>query len=107
MTNPELEEPFLGMLKPYVFASEETTANIEAGPEKIAQEAIDSGAFASCTTNKMWNLFLAREATIEERELIDELAADFATDYSLKRLIKTIVTRPEYVEAGLHQKSAE
>jgi hypothetical protein len=97
VTNPDTENEFLGMLKPYVFASAETTANIEAGPEKIAQEAIGSGVFAQCTVNKMWSLLLARDASIEEAAIIEELAADFGADFSLKRLIKAIVTRPEYV----------
>ncbi len=107
VTNPELEQPFVGMLKPYVFASPETEANIDAGPEKIAHEAIDSGAFASCTVRKMWTRFMARDPSLEEESLITALAGDFATDYSLKRLIRSIVTRPEYVSAGLYQQSAE
>jgi hypothetical protein len=107
VTNPEVEQAFVGMLKAYVFASAETESNIEAGPEKIAQAAIDSGAFASCTVRRVWTRMMAREPSLEEAAVIDALAADFATDYSLKRLIRELVTRPEYVEANLLEKSPE
>ena len=94
------EEAFLGYLKSYVFADQERQANIEQGPEKLARTAIDSGQFATCTANKMWALFMTREATAEERPVITQLAEDFKQGYDLRSLIETIVSRPEYIEAG-------
>jgi hypothetical protein len=107
VTNPETDQQYVGLLKPYVYASEETEQNIEAGPEKIAEEAVESGAFAACTVRHMWNRFMSRDPTVDEEEEIDALAQDFATDYSLKRLIEQLVTRREYVEAGAPEKAAE
>jgi hypothetical protein len=97
-----VEGPFVGQLRAYVFADATREANIATGPEGIARGAIDSGRFASCTVERMWKLFNAREPTVEETSEIAALAEDFSSDYRLRRLVKAIVTRPEYVEAGLH-----
>jgi hypothetical protein len=91
---------YLGMLKPYVFADAAREANIEAGPEGIARQAIDTGAFASCTVRRMWRQFMARDALPEEEQTIAELAEGFRQGYDLKALIKDLVTRPEYIQAG-------
>lgn len=107
VTDPETEQQYIGLLKPYVYASEQTEQNIEAGPEKIAREAVDSGAFAACTVKRMWSRFMAREPTPEEQTAISDLAEDFATDYSLRRLIEQLVARPEYVNPNAPATSAK
>lgn len=43
---------------------------------------------------------MARDPSPEERAALDGLATDFTTDYRLRRLVKAIVTRPEYQEGG-------
>jgi hypothetical protein len=96
-THPD-EEPFLGMLMPYVFADEAMVENIEAGPLPLAEQAIEGGEFAQCTTRKMWENFMGREALAEDQPTIEALAEEFIADnYSLKSLVLKIVTRPEYV----------
>lgn len=94
------EEPFLGMLRPYLYANDEVRANIDQGPTAIAARAIESGAFASCTVKKMWRLVMANDPTPRDAETIDTLTADFSSDYNVKNLLRAIVKRPEYVEGA-------
>ncbi len=97
-THPD-EEPYLGFLKPYLFADESMIDAIEQGPAVLAQEAIDSGQFGRCTVRKMWRLFMGQDAGVDDEEVIEELFAEFeANDYNLKALILALVTRPEYVQ---------
>lgn len=102
VTDEASEGPYVGMLRSYVFADAEREAAIEAGPEAIAQAAVDSGQFASCTVEHMWRRFMSRDPNVAEQEVVDALAQDFsAGGYDLRSLVKAIVTRPEYVESGL------
>lgn len=95
------DEAFVGQLKAYVYADETRVNNIAAGPEGIAQQAVDSGAFARCTTKRMWQLFMARDPSPEEAETIDGLADQLVRNgFKLKPLIKTLIQRPEYVQSG-------
>ena len=97
-THPD-EEPYLGMLLPYVFADEVMEENIEAGPALLAQQSIEGGAFARCTTRKMWENFMGREALAEDEPTIEALSEEFTADnYNLRSLVTKIVTRPEYIE---------
>jgi hypothetical protein len=101
--NDPREQPYLGQLRSYEFADEhpERAPNIEAGPAKIAQEAVDSGAFASCTTRKMWTWVMGRAPSDNEENTVAGLAADFeSAHYDLRALVRELVTRPEYVQAG-------
>jgi hypothetical protein len=95
------------MLRAYVFADATREANIEMGPEKIARDAVASGAFASCTVAKLWTKLMSRAPSDAEAETLDRLAADFARDYSIRRLVGAIVASPEYVEAGLFGEEGE
>lgn len=102
VADPAVDGPYVGQLKAYVYADATRTANIEAGPERIAQQAVDSGAFAQCTVRRMWQLMMARAPSASEATTVDALAADFQNNGAhLKDLIRTIVTRPEYVQASL------
>ncbi len=93
----EKEKPFLGMLKPYVFADATRMANIDVGPEGLAHQAIDSGQFAACTTKKLWSRLMGRAIDEGDAAALDELAAAFAQGgYKVRALVKAIVTRPEY-----------
>ena len=87
------------MLRSYVFADDPMENNIELGPAVLAQQAIDTGEFARCTTMKMWANFIGREALPEDEPTINELSDQFmAENYSLQSLVYKIVTRPEYIE---------
>ncbi|MBK6686136.1 MAG: DUF1585 domain-containing protein [Deltaproteobacteria bacterium] len=100
VTNPEIEGPWIGQLRAYVFADAAREANIAAGPEGIARAAVDSGRYATCTVQRMWQFLMAREPTVEEEATVAALTTNFTADYRLRSLIKAIVTRPEYVEGG-------
>lgn len=94
------EEPYVGKLLPYVFADDTRKENIRIGPRGIARDAIDSGAFASCTVNKMWQHYMSRDAVDSDAEAVAALTAQFKQGYSIRSLIQSIVNRPEYVKAG-------
>lgn len=91
---------WLGSLRAFVFADATREANIATGPLGIANQAIQSGAFAEATVRRIWKLLLARPPLAEEKPTIDELTRGFAGHWSLQALVKDVVTRPEYVKAG-------
>ncbi len=93
------EAPYVGMMLPYVFADAVREENIELGPAALAQEAVESGDFARCTTRKMWRSLMGREPLVEDEPVVEALAEDFiANDYDLRELVLSLVTRPEYIE---------
>lgn len=97
------EEPYKGTLLSYVFGDEhpDRVAAIEAGPRALAQTAVSSGRFALCTTTKVWTWLMGRPPRADESPILGELAAAFEADgYRFKGLVKALVSRPEYVEAG-------
>ena len=101
--NHPKEEPYLGTLLPYVFGDDhpDRAEIIEAGPRRLAQQAVDSGRFANCTVRKLWTRLLGRAPRPDEDPTIAELASDFAAGgYVVRDLARTLVTRREYVEAG-------
>ena len=103
VTVPEVEDAYVGTLRAYVYADEARIVNIEAGPARLAQQAVDSGAFARCTVDRLWTRLLGRAPASAEAELVEAMADDFADGgYRLPALVHALVTRPEYVEAGRH-----
>lgn len=101
------EEAYEGTLLSYVFAEAQTETNITEGPIAIAQTAIESGAFASCTVKKMWSLYMNSGRADPSAETLDSLTEDFKTDYNLRRLVKNIVARGEYLAAGHYSNEKE
>lgn len=95
--NHKDEEKYKGMLRSYVFANATMKRNIETGPRGIAQNAVSTGQFASCTTQNMWRYFVGQAPTIKQQELVSQLSAGFKkNNYKLKALIKQIVMSDEY-----------
>lgn len=92
------EIPYQGQLNAYVFRTPEERQYIEQGPERLANEAVASGRFASCTTRKMWAQLMRRDPTSEEAaEVLPALEASFEeSGYNLRTLVKEIVTQPAY-----------
>jgi hypothetical protein len=92
------EQTYAGMLNSYVFRTADDIERIETGPSSLAQDAIDSGGFATCTTRRIWTHFMRRAPTGEEEaSTIPELRAAFeASGYKLKSLIKSVVMNPAY-----------
>ncbi len=97
------ENPYVGQLTAYECADDHPgrAEIIEAGPSRLAQAAIDTGEFASCAVSKMWSLFLDSKAGSQDEAAIAELTAGFKDGYSLRQVIRSVVTRPEYRYAGL------
>ncbi len=97
-TLPE-EEPFVGELRAYLYADQTLENNIDQGPTAFAQQAVDNGTFATCTTRNLWSMLMGREANEQDTPAIDELAARFQTEhgYKLRALIQDIVRRQEYI----------
>jgi len=94
-----LEAPYEGYLKSYVFADVQRQAAIEAGPEQIAQQALDSGAFARCTAKNLWAHLVDENRQLED-PIFDQFEAKFRDGYSFHELLEAIVSRPEYIKAG-------
>ncbi len=97
------ENPYAGQLVAYEFADDHPgrAEIIETGPSALAQTAIDTGEFASCAVSRMWSLFLDREANSNDMDAISALTATFKNGYSLRDVIRSVVTRPEYRYAAL------
>ena len=97
------EVPYVGTLLPYVFADEhpDRAEIVEAGPRRLARQAVDSGRFANCTVRKLWTRILGRPPTPAEDVTTQEMAQAFAQGgYVLRDLVRALVTRPEYQQAG-------
>jgi hypothetical protein len=96
------EQKYKGQLISYMFATPQMKQNIEVGPRLLAQKAITSGEFASCTTRKMWKWFTGAAASSQQEQLIKNLTGQFKQkNYNLKQLIKAIVTTAEYKQGRL------
>ncbi|MFN3202104.1 MAG: DUF1549 domain-containing protein [Bradymonadia bacterium] len=101
--NHEKEEAYTGQLLSYVFADDhaEREGNIEEGPRKLAEAAVNGGFFGRCMAERQWTTVMGRAPTDAEDEILDDLASTFAGEgYNFKALVKALVTRPEYVAAG-------
>jgi len=107
--NHPSEEKYVGHLLSYLFADEHEGREeaIETGPSLLAGQAVDNGAFAKCTAEKVWNLFLAHPPSSKEAGLIAEMTAEFEAGYSFRDLVRAAVTHPKYVYAGLYNGSEE
>jgi hypothetical protein len=97
------ESPYAGQLHAYEFADDhpDRADIIEAGPARLAQTAIETGEFASCAVSRMWDELMDQPAGTADNEAIAALTTQFKNGYSLRSIIREIVTRPEYRYAGL------
>ncbi|MCB9639883.1 MAG: DUF1585 domain-containing protein [Myxococcales bacterium] len=101
------EERYRGMLLSYLFSDAHPTGkeiekNIEQGPRLLANEAIQSGKFAACTTRKMWGWFVGTELQPQQEERITKFAEMFKqSGYNLLTLVKALVTSEEYRQGRL------
>ena len=101
------EERYRGMLLSYLFADAHPAGkhfeqNIEQGPRLIANEAIQSGKFAACTTRKMWGWFVGTELQPQQEQRISQYAERFKqSGYNLLTLVKALVTSEEYRQGRL------
>ena len=100
ITNQDSE--YAGQLLAYEFADAHPDREmiIETGPQRIAQQALETGQFAQCTVNKIWQLIMNREPLTLEADAIATLTAEFKAGYNLRDLIRAIILRPEYRYLG-------
>ena len=91
------EEPYIGQLRPYVFATEQMASAIETGPKQLAAELITSGELAACTTRKVWSWLLGEAPQDDQAKLLAKLSQSFvAKGLSFRELVREIVTSDEY-----------
>lgn len=101
------EEAYRGYLRSYVFADARREANIAVGPRGLADTAIDSGLFARCAAQKLLERYLGRPTAPTEVATVTALGEQFVREgYDVRRLVKSIVTRPEYSKAGRYEGGA-
>ena len=93
---------YAGQLLAYEFADDHPDREtvIEAGPQRIANQALESGQFAQCTVSKIWQLLMNRAPLSSEAHALDALAVDFAHGYSMRALIRQVISHPEYRYLG-------
>ncbi len=95
------EERYRGYLKSYLFLTDRMRKNVDEGPIRLAKQSIESGAFSTCATQQLWTWFSGTNNL--HKDTIQEIAGAFkGSKYSMRTLIKTIVTRPEYRLGRLH-----
>lgn len=94
-----------GWLLTHEFADEahpEVEANVVAGPAKFAETIILDGSFSRGAVEHVFEHFVGREMNLSsgdvdnEIELLEELAIDLETHDDFVRLVKNVVSRPEY-----------
>jgi hypothetical protein len=88
----------LGMLKTYLYRTDEDQANIEAGPRLLVQRSLQTGDLERCAVTRMWQTFLGRPmSSVEEKLYLDALVQGFSDDgRNLKQLIRRVVTTDAY-----------
>ncbi|MEM7675218.1 MAG: hypothetical protein AAF449_04345 [Myxococcota bacterium] len=97
----EVENEFVGQLRAFVFADSQREANIDTGPEGLAQAAVDTGAFARCSTERAWKLLLNRDPNTDEADQFANIVSAFETEgRSYRALVRAIVTSDSYARAG-------
>lgn len=102
-THPD-EEPYLGYFKPLAFSktgmgngNDAIAEAVDGGPLALAQQAIDSGVFASCTTKKVYGWMMGREPAEIDAVEVDQLTAAFVDGgYDFKALVRALVTSDAY-----------
>jgi hypothetical protein len=101
------EQRYRGHLLSYVFADAhprgvQMAANIEQGPRLLANDAIQNGKFAACTTKKLWSWFIGTDILPQQQERVAQLAQFFKeSNYNLLTLVKALVSSEEYRQGRL------
>ncbi|WP_407653811.1 DUF1585 domain-containing protein [Archangium lipolyticum] len=88
----------LGMLKTYLYRTADEEQNIEGGPQLLVQRMMQTGELERCTVRRVWQEFLGRPMSAEEKRLyLEPLAEDFARDgHRFKALIERLVMTDAY-----------
>jgi hypothetical protein len=102
-THPD-DEPYLGWFKPLLFSEADKghgdpaiAAAVAGGPRALGQKAIDSGAFASCTSRRVWSWIMGREPDAIDAAELQLLTEHFIdTNYDFEDLVRQLVESPAY-----------
>jgi NAD-dependent dihydropyrimidine dehydrogenase PreA subunit len=91
------EEEFTGMLKAYVYRSEQHHQNVESGPSLLALSTLDDGRVAQCAGRSTTEWLLGRALSADEQAFAAAVTDGFVeSGYSWKSLVRAIVTSPVY-----------
>lgn len=95
-----------GQLKTYLYNdlhNDVIADNLLHGKDDLRSAYIDNPGhdFAHCTVKKVFAYFMRRDMRLvgadnDEAALLEQLAADFETDYDFSRLVMKIVSLPQY-----------
>ena len=88
----------LGLLSTYLYRTADEEQNIEGGPQLLVQRMLQTGALERCTVQRMWQEFLGRPMSGEEKRMyLEPFAQEFAADgYRLKGLIERLLMSDAY-----------
>ncbi|MFL5353860.1 DUF1585 domain-containing protein [Archangium sp.] len=88
----------LGMLKTYLYRTDDEEQNIDGGPQLLVQRMLQTGDLERCTVRRVWQEFLGRPMSAEEQRLyLQPMADDFARDgHRFKALIERMVMSDAY-----------
>ncbi len=88
----------LGLLSTYLYRTADEEQNIEAGPQLLVERMLQTGALERCTVQRVWQEFLGRPMSTEEKRMyLDPFAQEFAADgYRLKGLIERLLMSDAY-----------
>ncbi|HZO12181.1 MAG TPA: hypothetical protein VFB62_02955 [Polyangiaceae bacterium] len=100
-------EENLGRLLPLQYAGDDSEAhrqiepNFDAGPAALAEQAIADGTFARTIVQHLWRYFMRREMDLslgveDESALLDELAAELASQDDFVAIVRRIVSLEHY-----------
>ncbi len=92
------EEPYVGSLKSLVFRPDSELKAVTAGPRRLVNEQLESGAMGRCVVRNLFTRLYKREMTETERlELLPRLADGFfQSGYDFKALVLSLLTEPTY-----------
>lgn len=88
----------LGLLRTYLYRTQDEEANIVGGPRLMVQRFMQTGELEKCAVRNIWNHLLGRAMTTEEEGLyLGGLAQAFAADgHDVKALMRRIVATDAY-----------
>jgi len=92
----EAHRDYLGVLKAYEWRGADEIERLEAGPSALIEEAISRGALPRCLTQQLFERLVGRAPHAEERERLRGYAQEFASDASLRALIKRLLNDTSY-----------
>jgi len=88
----------LGLLKTYLYRTDEEAPNIEGGPRKLVERMLQTGDLERCAVKNVWKEFLGRPMSAQEEQMyLDQMVQSFVDEkHNFKKLIEAVVTSDAY-----------